>query len=151
MKAIVLLFLFALATSEEIVGGWVKRSFRENDMNIDRSRVLAEKKYYELTGNNEANSFVEPISVYSQLVNGYNFRIFVSAKNTNSNEFTIHDEWKNLLLDTEKYFNEYGFYLDKISDELKPCDDSCLYCDQGPIKTDTNCLECKTKENYSWF
>lgn len=51
MKAIVLLFLFALSTSQEIVGGWVKRDFRENDMYIDRSRKLAEKQYY-----NDTNS-----------------------------------------------------------------------------------------------
>lgn len=90
MKAIVFLFLFALATSEEIVGGWVKRDFRENDMYIDRSRKLAEQQYYTDSNTDNSQVSVVPIAVYSQLVNGINYQIVQAERNRATNALTLH-------------------------------------------------------------
>lgn len=91
MKAIFILFLFALASCQNLVGGWTKRSFAENDMLIDRSRVLVEKKFIEEQNLNEGDVEITPIAIYSQIVNGYNFKIVFAARYRETNEFTLHE------------------------------------------------------------
>ncbi len=91
MKAIFVLFLFALATCQTLVGGWTKRSFEENDMLIDRSRVLVEKKFFEEQNLNEGDAEITPIAIYSQLVNGYNFKIVFAARLRATNEFSLYE------------------------------------------------------------
>lgn len=91
MKAVLAILLIAFVSSETLVGGWVKRSFEENDMYINRARVAAEKKYFEQTNSDDSTVDVTPVSIYSQLVNGLNFKIILAARNMNTNDLTMHE------------------------------------------------------------
>lgn len=90
MKSILTLLLIAFVASETLVGGWVKRSYEENDYNLERARVAAEKKFYEEQKANERAYLITPISVYSQLVNGINFQFIFAVRNRESNDFKMY-------------------------------------------------------------
>ena len=89
MRTVVALLLVALASSQ-LLGGWQKRSFAENDLFIDSARVTAEKKFYEETGTNDSEIDITPLCIYSQLVNGFNYQIIFSARNMKTNELGLY-------------------------------------------------------------
>ena len=68
-----------------MLGGWQRLSFRANDMFIDRARAFCEKhaaKKFE----DEYNCY--PMEVYSQVVNGKNYKVLLLGKHfKNSNDF----------------------------------------------------------------
>lgn len=88
MKAILICALFSLTLC---MGSWTKESLYSNDLMIDRSRQAAEKHYYELTGLSKQEARVYPFAVYSQLVNGVNYKILFAVKNKNTGEISFHD------------------------------------------------------------
>ena len=144
MKSLFLLFsLFIISNS--IPGGWIKASFRENDLGIDRSY----KKAFEIYSKQNPNSdidFTQPLTIYKQMVNGINYLLtFIDLKsnlnviqeykisgpnfaNKNSNqEFTfleknIYKPKKGLISEKDAKFPRiqntlYGFTR-KLNDKL---------------------------------
>lgn len=91
MRTVIALLLITLACSETLVGGWVKRTFAENDLFLDRARVTAENQYYSETGTNDSEVDLSPLCVYSQLVNGLNFKIVFSARNMKTNALDLYE------------------------------------------------------------
>lgn len=91
MRTIIALLLVALACSDQLTGGWVKRSFAENDLYIDRARVTAENKFFEETGTNDSEIDLTPLCIYSQLVNGLNFKMVFSARNMKTNALDLYE------------------------------------------------------------
>ena len=71
MKAI--LFI-ALVSAIFCLGGWEKRSFAENDLGIDMAAKTAFAEYSKTNSGSEADWF-ERLTVYSQLVNGVNYKM----------------------------------------------------------------------------
>ena len=79
------LYLFSLfIISNSLPGGWIKASFRENDLGIDR----AYKKAFEIYSQQNPNSdidFTQPLTIYKQTVNGINYLLSFIDLKTNLN------------------------------------------------------------------
>ena len=79
MKTILLIALFALSLCEETTGSWTKESFNSNDAIIFRAFQTAAAAYTKANGGNYDD--LRGLTVYSQLVNGKNYKIcFVDSK-----------------------------------------------------------------------
>ena len=65
-------------------GGWKKLSFRANDIWIDRARSFCEKHVAQKF-NDEYNC--SPLEVFSQVVNGQNFKVIIIGKHFKKDEF----------------------------------------------------------------
>ena len=67
-----------------MLGGWERLSFKANDMLIDRARTFCEKQVAEKF-NDEYNC--SAMEVYSQLVNGKNYKVLLLGKHFKKEEF----------------------------------------------------------------
>ena len=67
-----------------MLGGWKRRSFKENDMLIDRSRQFCERH---VASKFNDEYICSPMEVYSQVVNGQNFKVLVLGKHFKTNDF----------------------------------------------------------------
>lgn len=81
----VLLFICLLIFSNSLFGGWSPASFAENDFGINSALNKAFEAYSKYNPNADID-YIQPMSVYKQLVNGYNYRVaFIDLKGN------IHD------------------------------------------------------------
>ena len=91
MKVVLLVsLLFSLSLCDETTGGWKKLSFNSNDAVIYRALQTAEAYYKKITGSTEE---IIGLTVYSQVVNGVNYRIcFVDPNNSAQSifEYTLY-------------------------------------------------------------
>ena len=67
-----------------MLGGWQRLSFRANDLFIDRARSFCESHIAEKF-NDEYDC--SPMEVYSQVVNGKNFKVLLLGKHFKTKEF----------------------------------------------------------------
>ena len=67
-----------------MLGGWQRLSFRANDLFIDRARSFC-KSHVAKKFNDEYNCY--PMEVYSQVVNGKNYKVLILGKHFKTNEF----------------------------------------------------------------
>ena len=67
-----------------MLGGWQRLSFRANDLFIDRARSFCEKHIAEKYNDEYICS---PMEVYSQVVNGKNFKVLLLGKHFKTNDF----------------------------------------------------------------
>ena len=67
-----------------MLGGWQRLSFRANDLFIDRARSFCEKHVAQKF-DDEYNCY--PMEVYSQVVNGKNYKVLLLGKHFKTNEF----------------------------------------------------------------
>ena len=90
MKAILLIALISTSLCG-LLGGWTKRSYRENDLGIEMAVRKAYEQYSKQNSGSEAD-FFERLTVYSQLVNGVNYKMCFFAIDGEPNtirQFTI--------------------------------------------------------------
>ena len=117
MKYILILVLVTFSLCEEekqTIGSWKKRSFQENDLELDQSFKLAAKEYCQ-SHKAEFDDLI-PLTVYSQLVNGNNYKItFIDSKSEypTIEEVMIHKGFGNKpedykVEDNNQYENTEG-------------------------------------------
>ena len=81
MKAVLISILISLISCQ-LLGGWTKRSLKENNLYIDRSFNTAIKSYSN-DENVDVDDFIR-LTVYSQVVAGTNYKVcFLDPKNEN--------------------------------------------------------------------
>lgn len=90
-SSVIILCLLSFISSSKPLGSWELDTFARDDLYLDRSRSLAEKEYLKVANTNEDSIFFYPLSVYKQIVNGMNFRIFLAAQNRNTNDIDLFD------------------------------------------------------------
>ena len=90
-SSVIILCLVSLMLSSKPLGSWEPDSFSRNDIHLDRSSSLSQKEYLKVANANEDNIIFYPLSVYNQIVNGLNFRIFLAAQNKLTKEIDIFD------------------------------------------------------------
>ena len=90
MKTMLIISLLALILGWRS-GGWTKESFESNDLQIEKARQAAEKRYYERTNTNEKDVIIYPFAIYKQIVNGVNYKIFFAAQNIKTNDIEFFD------------------------------------------------------------
>ena len=90
-SSVITLCLVSLILSSKPLGSWEHDTFARNDIQLDRSRRLSQTEYLKVENVNEDNIIVYPLSVYKQIVNGLNFRIFLAAQNKLTKEIDILD------------------------------------------------------------
>ncbi len=82
MKTILIISLLAFTFcfgEPDLVGGWTKRSLRENSFAIDQAFKMAGLKY-SLSNDSEQDDLIR-LTVYSQIVSGTNYKVtFVDQK-----------------------------------------------------------------------
>lgn len=143
-KNIIILFsLFLTCLSTKPLGTWEKDTFARDDLYLDRSRSKAQEEYLQNMNLKSEDIDFYPFSVYKQLVNGINFKIFLGAQNRKSNklelfECIVHTDLANpqftvqgskvlnyeatLSINNSKYNkinNEVGRYLKKRKIPMK--------------------------------
>ena len=88
MKAILIILLLALSQCQDKEGGWQQRSFNENDLGINDAFNASFEEYKKINSAAEKSDLV-PLTVYTQIVSGMNYKIcFVDKKADYS---TIHE------------------------------------------------------------
>jgi len=96
------LFLISLITSSITMGGWneVKNFQESNDIKIQEAIKKAKEGFLIRVNSMNPDAFdIRPLGLYTQLVNGMNYRI-IFATNTNipgRNDLRIHDYTYTLL------------------------------------------------------
>lgn len=111
-SSVIILCLVSLMLSSKPLGSWEPDSFARNDIHLDRSRSLSQKEYLKVANANEDNIIFYPLSVYNQIVNGLNFRIFLAAQNKLTKEIDIFDCVVNTPFQQSN--KEYTVYSSKI-------------------------------------
>ena len=117
MKVILVILLLALSQCGEIDGGWEQRSFNENDLGIDGALNTSFEEYKKINSAAEMNDLV-PLTVYTQVVSGMNYKICFVDKKADSS--TIHEFifYKPLAVNNdgkEEYkLQEYNQYTNKL-------------------------------------
>ena len=90
MKTILVLSLLVFSAAWK-TGGWTKDSFESNDLQIEKARQAAEKRYYERNDSNDEDVVLYPFAVYKQVVNGINYKLFFAAQNIHTNAVEFFD------------------------------------------------------------
>ncbi len=72
-----ILILASVNTYDIHVGSYLERSFQENDMGIDRARSLTDD---ELKTRHGFEIVTYPVAVYTQIVNGLNYKILMAMR-----------------------------------------------------------------------
>ena len=90
-SSVITLCLISFILSSKPLGSWEHDTFARNDIQLDRSRRLSQTEYLKVENVNEDNIIFYPLSVYKQIVNGLNFRIFLAAQNKLTKEIDILD------------------------------------------------------------
>ena len=111
-SSVITLCLISFILSSKPLGSWEPDTFARDDLYLDRSRSLSEKEYLKVSNSNEENIFFYPISVYKQIVNGVNFRIFLAAQNTKTNDIDLFDCIVNTPF--QKTNQDFSVYTSKI-------------------------------------
>ena len=105
MKYILILVLLTFSLCEDEkkqpVGGWTKRSFNENSLEIEQSFRLAAKEYCE-THNIDPEDLIR-LTVYSQVVNGINYKITFMDPTSNYPTIEEYRVYKGLGNKREDY------------------------------------------------
>ena len=111
-SSVITLCLVSLILSSKPLGSWEPDTFARNDIHLDRSRRLSQTEYLKVENVNEDNIIFYPLSVYKQIVNGLNFRIFLAAQNKLTKEIDILD----CIINTpfQQSNQEYTVYSSKI-------------------------------------
>ena len=111
-SSVITLCLVSLILSSKPLGSWEHDTFARNDIQLDRSRRLSQTEYLKVENVNEDNIIFYPLSVYKQIVNGLNFRIFLAAQNKLTKEIDILD----CIINTpfQQSNQEYTVYSSKI-------------------------------------
>ena len=111
-SSVITLCLVSLILSSKLLGSWEPDTFARNDIHLDRSRRLSQTEYLKVENVNEDNIIFYPLSVYKQIVNGLNFRIFLAAQNKLTKEIDILD----CIINTpfQQSNQEYTVYSSKI-------------------------------------
>lgn len=112
ISSVITLCLISFILSSKPLGSWEPDTFARDDLYLDRSRSLSEKEYLKVSNSNEDNIFFYPISVYKQIVNGVNFRIFLAAQNTKTNDIDLFDCIVNTPF--QKTNQDFSVYTSKI-------------------------------------
>ena len=127
MKYILILVLLAFSICEDdkkkAVGSWEKHSFNENSIEIDQSFRQAAKDYCK-THDVEPDDLIR-LTVYSQLVNGVNYKITFmdpSSEYPTIEEYRIYKARGNKPEDYKAVYDEHKdeipvttFYFEKDS------------------------------------
>ncbi len=111
-SSVITLCLVSLILSSKPLGSWEPDTFTRNDIHLDRSRRLSQTEYLKVENVNEDNIIFYLLSVYKQIVNGLNFRIFLAAQNKLTKEIDILD----CIINTpfQQSNQEYTVYSSKI-------------------------------------
>ena len=111
-SSVITLCLVSLILSSKPLGSWEPDTFARNDIHLARSRRLSQTEYLKVENVNEDNIIFYPLSVYKQIVNGLNFRIFLAAQNKLTKEIDILD----CIINTpfQQSNQEYTVYSSKI-------------------------------------
>ena len=112
ISSVIILCLISFILSSKPLGSWEPDTFARDDLYLDRSRSLSEKEYLKVSNSNEDNILFYPISVYKQIVNGVNFRIFLAAQNTKTNDIDLFDCIVNTPF--QKTNQDFSVYTSKI-------------------------------------
>lgn len=112
ISSVITLCLISFILSSKPLGSWEPDTFARDDLYLDRSRSLSEKEYLKVSNSNEDNIFFYPLSVYKQIVNGMNFRIFLAAQNAKTNDIDIFDCIVNTPF--QKTNQDFSVYTSKI-------------------------------------
>ena len=111
-SSVITLCLISFILSSKPLGSWEPDTFARDDLYLDRSRSLAEKEYLKVTNANEDFTLFYPLSVYKQIVNGINFRIFLAAQNIKTNDIDLFDCIVNTPF--QKANQDFTVYSSKI-------------------------------------
>lgn len=111
-SSVITLCLISFILSSKPLGSWEPDTFARDDLYLDRSRSLSEKEYLKVSNSNEDNIFFYPLSVYKQIVNGVNFRIFLAAQNAKTNDIDLFDCIVNTPF--QKTNQDFSVYTSKI-------------------------------------
>lgn len=111
-SSVITLCLVSLILSSKPLGSWEPDTFARNGIHLDRSRRLSQTEYLKVENVNEDNIIFYPLSVYKQIVNELNFRIFLAAQNKLTKEIDILD----CIINTpfQQSNQEYTVYSSKI-------------------------------------
>lgn len=90
---IVVSLLIALVSS---TGGWKRQSFESNSMIIDRCRQQGEDSIRAEFGKNDDTTLVYPLEIYSQLVNGINYKSVYAFYDMYSDEIEVSHQQSTL-------------------------------------------------------
>jgi hypothetical protein len=126
MKKFILLFFLSFIICEE-VGSYQRRSFEEKDGKIHFTFEVAKKAVGSAVNSLEdpKSYTIYPLSVYSQVVNGENFKYVFAALKTNGrvSVFTvtvyINDDNSNIDIQSIDMPKEIGYAIDIDTSEIK--------------------------------
>ena len=89
MRTLILVsLLLALVSSR--TGGWKRESFEANSMILDRCRQQGEDAIRANFGKNDDTTLVYPLEIYSQLVNGMNYRVVYAFYDMYTDEVEVY-------------------------------------------------------------
>ena len=94
------LFLFSLITSSITMGGWkeVKNFQESNDIKIYQVLQKAREGFLIKINSINPDAFdIRPLGLYTQLVNGMNYKVIFATNIPGRNKLRIHDYTYNLL------------------------------------------------------
>lgn len=92
MKKILFLIFLSFIICEENFGNYTRRSFKENSFEIEVTYKVAEKasiSFFKTYLNKTSKFTIYPLSVYSQLVKGTNFKYIFASLERNGNMAVI--------------------------------------------------------------
>ena len=92
MKKILFLIFLSFIICEENFGNYTRRSFKENSFEIEVTYKVAEKasiSFFKTYLNKTSKFTIYPLSVYSQLVKGTNFKYVFASLERNGNMAVI--------------------------------------------------------------
>ena len=89
MRTLILIsLLLALVSSR--TGGWKRESFEANSMLLDRCRQEGEDTIRANFGKNDDTTLVYPLEIYSQLVNGMNYKVVYALYDLYTDEVEVY-------------------------------------------------------------
>ena len=92
MKRILFLIFLSFIICEENFGNYTRRSFKENSFEIEVTYKVAEKasiSFFKTYLNKTSKFTIYPLSIYSQLVKGTNFKYIFASLERNGNMAVI--------------------------------------------------------------
>ncbi len=92
MKKILFLIFLSFIICEENFGNYTRRSFKENSFEIEVTYKVAEKasiSFFKTYLNKTSKFTIYPLSIYSQLVKGTNFKYIFASLERNGNMAVI--------------------------------------------------------------
>ena len=111
MKSILIIVLFAFSLCDEKLGGFKRRSTKENDLNINEAFIMAGNHYRKTKEDVDLDDLIR-LTVYSNLVNGNNYKVTLidsKAEVPSIQEYEIYIPLSNTKNEEKKIleFKEY--------------------------------------------